>query len=834
MMEIMDNSYWKPRFLKTMLALLLIVCFSPWHPAWGRTITLVYDDSTSMTGNGKWGYANYAAQSLVALLNDNDTLSVVKTSKPGFQQIETFTLKSPKSRQETVKNIQKAWRVEGGTPYQAVSNAVEYSISKAREKKQLSTEETQENDWLVIMTDGAFTQNEVDSSGKKDIERLLKDTDGKVRVIVFLIGSDPDRYRLPKLWSTTMPIDLIEAEEKPKQIISSMEQIAALVTGRDVDPIPFERNTLDPKEINFESPFPLRRLIVFEQKPEGKRISLQRFLIDNMMGETVFPEVDVETPNDQQLEKVVGRVTQGKGGEILSPGKYNLSFDHEVKKAEVQVLAESAVDFSVSLYSDTNTKVQSATGNNYEVCIGDPLKIIITFFTKGNTSPIMLDGLSSKLSVTAVVADKNISLNPALTKNAMEGVITAVAGQQILSAEAKYPGYFLLKSNILTISGKACAEKVNAGIQSSEGEPISLSYIWADSMNQGAKSSLVVTNDGSTPEGHYTITASGLPKGVELSILGKTVSQQQPSMEIDIPHGTPVEVAFLRNRDFREDKKFTVKLTASTDRKVKWLQQEVAYMIQPVPRSISGQLSGPAWSVPVDELESLQPVTVDCIADKKPVAADELMHWKVTGEADGIDLSILKDEKTQTVDITPKAKWGFICFTKVGVMPVQLKLHGPFPGEETEITTSVTIQDIPWWKKWSGVISLVLTVLFLAWYLIGLLRKERFSRMAQIHYAEKIATRKQLTGQFTDLLAGNWVSRYMIPYVPEKKLVRDIVFQAGSSEGQIVIIKKQQRQGMIINNNEIVKPERDISLLANQNLIERQGNREKIYTYING
>jgi len=834
MLKIRDNSYRDTFYRKAMLALLFLGLFVPCHSAWGRNITLVYDDSTSMTGDGKWGYANYAAQSLAALLNDNDTLAVVKMSRPGLQQIETFSLNSQKSRQKTIKEIQKTWREGGNTPYQAVNSAVEYSISNVKEKNQQSKEVTQENDWLVIMTDGGFAENEVDSSGQKDIERLLKEAGGKVRVIFFLIGSGSDR-RLTKLWLNTMPIDLVESEEKPGQIIASMERISALVTGRDVEPISFEKNVSDPKDVSFESPFPLRRLIVFEQKPGGQRVSLQKLLIGNKLSEAVFHEADVETPNGPYIEKVLGRVTQGKSDAILSPGKYTLSFDHEVKKKDVQILAESAVDFSVSLYSDTGKKLQPSPGNEYEVCIGDPLKVVINFFTQGNFPPIMLDGLSSKLSVKAMVANSNIHFNLAPAKDAMEGTITAVDGQQILSAEARYPGYFYLKSNILSILGKDCSDsKVSGEMQSPTGETLSLSYVWADQMEEGVKASLVVTSDDDSSDGHYKITASGLPKGVELRLLGKTLSQQQPSVDIDIRHGVPVEIAFLRNRDFREDKKFTVKLTGATDRKIKWLTHEAAYTIQPVPRNISGHLSGLPWSVPVNELESLKPAILNVTADKKQVAADELIAWEVYGQVDGFNLEISRDAKLQGFEITPKAKWGFVCFTKTGVMPVKLTVKGPFPGEETEITANVTIQDINWWEKWQGFIFSIITILLLVWYLIGLWRKDRFSRMAQIHYEEKMALRKQSTGKFTDLLAGNWFSRYMIPYVPEKKLVRDIVFQAGSSDGQIIIPKKQQRQGMIINNNEIMKPERNVALLANQCLIERHGKREKIYTYING
>lgn len=77
--------------------------------AHARTIALVYDDSGSMQGKDKWVYANYAAQSLIALLQQDDEFYVVKMSNP--KNLKNLNIRHQKK--ECIKKVRKNWEYGG-------------------------------------------------------------------------------------------------------------------------------------------------------------------------------------------------------------------------------------------------------------------------------------------------------------------------------------------------------------------------------------------------------------------------------------------------------------------------------------------------------------------------------------------------------------------------------------------------------------------------------------------------------------------------------------------------------------------------------------------------
>lgn len=81
----------------------------------------VYDDSGSMRNNDRWKYANYALQSLVALLDEKDKFSYVPMSKPNDPL--NISLAKDK-RQMEIEGI-GAWKTYLNTPFSAVETAMQ-------------------------------------------------------------------------------------------------------------------------------------------------------------------------------------------------------------------------------------------------------------------------------------------------------------------------------------------------------------------------------------------------------------------------------------------------------------------------------------------------------------------------------------------------------------------------------------------------------------------------------------------------------------------------------------------------------------------------------------
>lgn len=135
-----------------------------------KVVSVVYDDSTSMRAFGgklldNWATANYAMQSLTALLGTRDELYITKMSE--YTQSKEVDL-SDKSH--AINEIRNNVEWADGTYLEAVVVAMNKLKLQAKE-------ETDENTqyWLVIVTDGDMVAYE-----GKDLQILLDEYKGHI------------------------------------------------------------------------------------------------------------------------------------------------------------------------------------------------------------------------------------------------------------------------------------------------------------------------------------------------------------------------------------------------------------------------------------------------------------------------------------------------------------------------------------------------------------------------------------------------------------------------------------------------------------------------------
>lgn len=95
--------------------------FAKGEEAKERVVSLVYDDSGSMRNNDRWKYANYALQSLVALLDEKDKFSYVPMSKPN----DPLNISLTKDKRQTEIEGIGAWKTYLNTPFSAVETAMQ-------------------------------------------------------------------------------------------------------------------------------------------------------------------------------------------------------------------------------------------------------------------------------------------------------------------------------------------------------------------------------------------------------------------------------------------------------------------------------------------------------------------------------------------------------------------------------------------------------------------------------------------------------------------------------------------------------------------------------------
>jgi len=387
---------------------------------------------------------------------------------------------------------------------------------------------------------------------------------------------------------------------------------------------------------------------------------------------------------------------------------------------------------------------------------GKKATLQVRFYAPGAQAPLRLDAMARQLTVSGRLGRQKLVFNHAAHADDMRVGITVAGGSHPLSVEARYPGYFHLKSHILTLVGEECNKQV--GIRSLNGGiSMPIEYTWSKTMRKAGVAEIIFEGDGSG--GVYTLTEQGIPAGFALRIDGKEMTREQPSIELTVTYGVAVNVEILRNRDFRNKDPFKMILIASTDKNtIEWVRDRTELLFKPTPRKISGVVGGLPWSAPVTGIKAAPPLTVKCLADGVPVTADEFRGWTVDWSADGLDAVINRGKAGPFFYLAPKSNSICDCLATTGRLPVSIRLRGPFPGEEATLSIVVSVEDVPWWAKcWIFVIALAVIVFLIAWA-IGIWRKNRFAKGACIEYS---AQRRSKKNSPADILAGRWLDRTM-------------------------------------------------------------------------
>ncbi|AFU14152.1 putative membrane spanning protein [Bacillus thuringiensis MC28] len=343
------------------------------HPYWTfakgeeakeRVVSLVYDDSGSMRNNDRWKYANYALQSLVALLDEKDTFSYVPMSKPN----NPLNISLTKDKRQTEIEGIGAWKTYLNTPFSAVETAMQ-SI-----KKEADIDGKREF-WLIVLTDGAFNDLEKDKvGGKEQITKQLTDFKKemdvkKISLHPILITMEEDLGQQEKeqlntfkeIWKkeingVTMP------SSGEDGIVKSVNQVAALVANRD----PFSsvesivKTKVVGKKVEITTPFPLKRMTLVRQSP-----SLSNYQVTQISKPLQLQSsFSIHAPGEAKLFGNIVHIST-ENQEVIKPGTYTIEVDRDIEKEGLQVLVEPALNYTVSTY-DKDDNSQKNVEQMYE------------------------------------------------------------------------------------------------------------------------------------------------------------------------------------------------------------------------------------------------------------------------------------------------------------------------------------------------------------------------------------------------------------------------------------------------------------------------------------
>ncbi|CAI8980784.1 MULTISPECIES: vWA domain-containing protein [Bacillus] len=348
----------------------LLLCLNPFstfakgEEAKERVVSLVYDDSGSMRNNDRWKYANYALQSLVALLDEKDRFSYVPMSRP--TEALNITLTNEK-RQTEIDQI-GAWKNYLNTPFSAVETAMQ-SIKKEADingKREF---------WLIVLTDGAFNELEKEKTGGKEqitqkLEQFKKEMEAKKislhPVLITMeenLGQQEQQQMntFKEIWKQEIN-GIVMPTSGEDGVIQSVNQAAALVANRD----PFSsvesvvKTTISGNKLEITTPFPLKRMTLVQQSS-----NTSRYRIDQLAKPlAVQSSFSIHAPGESNL---YGGITHigATNHEVIKPGTYTLEIDRDIVKEGSKVLVEPALDYTIATY-DKEDKAKKNVEKMYE------------------------------------------------------------------------------------------------------------------------------------------------------------------------------------------------------------------------------------------------------------------------------------------------------------------------------------------------------------------------------------------------------------------------------------------------------------------------------------
>ncbi|KEK22264.1 vWA domain-containing protein [Bacillus gaemokensis] len=333
----------------------LLLCLNPFltfakgEEAKERVVSLVYDDSGSMRNNDRWKYANYALQSLVALLDEKDRFSYVPMSRP----TEANNVALTNEKRQTEINQIGAWKNYLNTPFSAVETAMQ-SIKKEADingKREF---------WLIVLTDGAFNELEKEANGGKEqitrtLEQFKKEMEvKKISLHPVLITMEENLGPQEKLqmnmfkeiWKQEIN-GVIMPSSGEDGVIQSVNQAAALVANRDpfsaVEPV--VKTNITGNKLEVTTPFPLKRMTLVQQSSDSFQYKFEQ-LSKPLILQSSF---SIHAPGESKLYGGIAHIS-ATNNEVIQPGTYKIEIDRDIEKEGLKVLVEPALDYSVSIY----------------------------------------------------------------------------------------------------------------------------------------------------------------------------------------------------------------------------------------------------------------------------------------------------------------------------------------------------------------------------------------------------------------------------------------------------------------------------------------------------
>lgn len=413
--------------------------------ALAKTVALVYDDSSSMAQNKRWNPANYAMQIITALMDDHDTLWLVRMSDP----YEADAYLGVAGIDGLLRNLKRMGNLaKAGTPYPSLRTAID--------KLPVGP---QEENWLIVVTDAESFSDFDEGKARKDIEDAVAKKRAHVAFLLIENAGNNEGTNVVDFWvknGQAIRIDAPSAADIPGE----MEKLATLLAhSAGQGGVSDARSG---NEIVVSTLFPLRRLTVLRQDDLPGALS--------SASHTRQPNLQVRQLVAQAQQPLRGapsraRISHMRAGQVMDPGKdaIRLQFDAPTEHMRYKLIPDVAARFEVVLKDDHGNPIQRDAKGYYNFCEGSEIQI------EGR----LLDDSGKPITVGRNdLASFDVSINQPPGRMSIDSkqerftVKLKPTGDIGLTAHAKYPGYFHLLGEPMQLHQGSCAKDIRAFVKS--------------------------------------------------------------------------------------------------------------------------------------------------------------------------------------------------------------------------------------------------------------------------------------------------------------------------------------------------------------------------------
>lgn len=376
-----------------------------------KVVSVVYDDSGSMTGAGaNWAYANYAMQTFCGLLNDDDQLYITYMSDP-FTSYEFTDM----DRQEAVDRLSAHAR-SSGTPYEAVETAFNTlcNVTDYDENTQF---------WLVIFTDGDMGKRagELTNIFSQSFGKTAMPNGSKPYISYFGIGTGAI---VPKN-DPSNRIYVSEADGS-KEIFNELADIAYKISGRyRVDK--GDVRVVDNRTVELTSEVALLNIAVLLQNSSSLITGIECAEATLSLDRQIMLKTPVGLPTwvtDPTLHGTASLIGNSGGG-VIPPGTYRLTFSEDIDPNHITFMFEPAIYLRLTI-----TKGGLEVTDFSQVYSGDTIDVQSTICEMGTDREISSKLLPGTVSYDISVTEDG-SLSAQVQQSTLGGIVLGAVPTQI-------------------------------------------------------------------------------------------------------------------------------------------------------------------------------------------------------------------------------------------------------------------------------------------------------------------------------------------------------------------------------------------------------------------